>query len=172
VLLQAEDAYPYLKQTGELIQAIWSEVGFKVKFDVLSAPILRQKRRDRAFHVDSMAASYRFDPDGWCSRYFLSTSPTTQEHSGSRNERIDKLIVEARQTADTRKRLELYTEIESLINEALPILYMHHLTLLEAGSMKLRAINRDFGLFQHQRRRASGGMAGIAGCGTHLLLNV
>ena len=47
VLLQAEDAYPYLKQTGELLQAMWSEVGFKVKLDVLSAPILRQKRRDR-----------------------------------------------------------------------------------------------------------------------------
>ncbi len=138
VLLQAEDAYPYLKQTGELLQAMWSEVGFKVKLDVLSAPILRQKRRDREFHADSMAASYRFDPDGWFSRYFLSTSPSTQEHSGFRDERVDRLIVEARQTADPRKRRELYTEIESLVNEALPILYMHHLTLLEAGSMKLQ----------------------------------
>jgi ABC-type transport system substrate-binding protein len=69
---------------------------------------------------------------------FLSTSPAPQEHSGFRNERIDKLIVEARHTAATRKRLELYTEIESLINEALPVLYMHHLTLLEAGSMRLQ----------------------------------
>ena len=85
-----------------------------------------------------MAASYRFDPDGWFSRYFLSTSPSTQEHSGFRDERVDRLIVEARQTADPRKRRELYTEIESLVNEALPILYMHHLTLLEAGSMKLQ----------------------------------
>ena len=42
---QAEDAYPYLKQTGELLQAMWSEVGFKVKLDVLSAPILRQAPR-------------------------------------------------------------------------------------------------------------------------------
>jgi peptide/nickel transport system substrate-binding protein len=117
---------------------MWSEVGFKVKLDVLSAPILRQKRRDREFHVDSMAASYRFDPDGWFSRYFLSTSPSTQENSGFRNERVDKLIVEARQTANAQKRLALYTEIESLVNEALPILYIHHLTLLEAGSMKLQ----------------------------------
>jgi peptide/nickel transport system substrate-binding protein len=138
VLLQAEDTYPYLKQTGELIQAMWSEVGFKVKLDVLSAPILRQKRRNREFHADSMAASYRFDPDGWFSRYFLSTSPSTQEHSGFRNERVDKLIIEARQTANVQKRLALYTEIEGLVNEALPILYMHHLTLLEAGSMKLQ----------------------------------
>jgi peptide/nickel transport system substrate-binding protein len=138
VVLQAEDAYPYMRQTGELVQAMWSEVGFKVKFDILSAPVLRQKRREREFHADSMAASYRFDPDGWFSRFFLSTSPSTKESSGFRNERVDRLIVEARQTADKRKRLALYTEIDSVVNEELPVLYMHHLTLLEAGSMKLQ----------------------------------
>jgi peptide/nickel transport system substrate-binding protein len=138
VALQAEDAYPYMRQTGELVQAMWSEVGFKVRFDVLSAPVLRQKRRDREFQADSMAASYRFDPDGWFSRFFLSTSPSAQESSGFRNEQVDKLITEARQTADKKKRLTLYTEIDSLINEELPVLYLHHLTLLEAGSMKLQ----------------------------------
>jgi peptide/nickel transport system substrate-binding protein len=138
VALQAEDAYPYMRQTGELIQAMWSEVGFKVKFDIISAPVLRQKRRERDFHADSMAASYRFDPDGWFSRFFLSTSPSTKESSGFRNERVDNLIVEARQTADKRQRLALYTEIDSLVNEELPVLYMHHLTLLKAGSMKLQ----------------------------------
>ncbi len=34
---------------------------------------------------------------------------------------------------DINKRLEMYTEVESIINEELPILYVHHLTLLEAG---------------------------------------
>lgn len=138
VLLQAEDAYPYMQQTAELLQAMWSEVGFKVKLDVLSAPVLRQKRRDRAFHADSMAASYRFDPDGWFSRQFLSTAPTNKENCGFHHEKVDKLITEARMTADRRKRIELYTEIESLINDELPILYLHHLTLLEAGTMKLQ----------------------------------
>jgi len=32
----------------------------------------------------------------------------------------------------------MYAEIDSIINEDLPILYLHHLTLLEAGSMKLK----------------------------------
>ena len=138
VALQAEDAYPYMRQTGELIQAMWSEVGFKVRFEVLSAPVLRQKRRDRDFHAESMAASYRFDPDGWFSRFFLSTSPSTKESSGFRHPQVDKLITDARQTADKSKRLALYADIDSLVNEELPVLYMHHLTLLEAGSVKLQ----------------------------------
>ena len=48
------------------------------------------------------------------------------------------MVAEARGTADRRKRLELYAEIDSIVNEELPILYLHHLTLLEAGGLNLR----------------------------------
>jgi hypothetical protein len=32
----------------------------------------------------------------------------------------------------------LYAEIDSIVNEELPVLYLHHLTLLEAGAMHLQ----------------------------------
>jgi ABC-type transport system substrate-binding protein len=85
-----------------------------------------------------MAASYRFDPDGWFSRQLLSTAPTTKQESRFHNEKSDKLILEARGTADKKKRTDLYAEIDSIVNEELPILYTHHLTLLEAGVMNLQ----------------------------------
>jgi ABC-type transport system substrate-binding protein len=55
-----------------------------------------------------------------------------------RNEKADQLIVEARKTADKAKRLEMYREVENIINDELPRLYTHHLTLLEAGVMNLK----------------------------------
>jgi peptide/nickel transport system substrate-binding protein len=85
-----------------------------------------------------MAASYRFDPDGWFSRQMLSTAPTTKEESRFVNDRVDKLILEARGTADKKKRLEMYAEVDSIVNDELPILYTHHLTLLEAGAKNLQ----------------------------------
>jgi peptide/nickel transport system substrate-binding protein len=85
-----------------------------------------------------MAASYRFDPDGWFSRQLLSTAPSNKENCGFRHEKMDRLIAEARMIADKRQRLELYTEIDSVVNEELPMLYLHHLTLLGAGSLKLQ----------------------------------
>src|SRR4029450_12459185 len=103
-----------MQQTGELIQSMWSEVGFKVKFDILSAPVLRQRRRERVFHADSMAASYRFDPDGWFSRQLLSTAPSNKENCGFRHDQADKLIGEARMSANKQRRLELYTEIDGI----------------------------------------------------------
>jgi peptide/nickel transport system substrate-binding protein len=138
VELMANSSYPYMQQTGELLQAMWSAVGFKVKYNIYDAAVLRQKRRDRDFHAESMAGSYRFDPDGWFSRQILSTEPQNKVEAGFRNERSDKLIIEARETADKAKRLELYREIDTIVNEELPRLYTHHLTLLEAGVMNLK----------------------------------
>lgn len=138
VALQALPTPPYMQQTAELVQAMWSEVGFKVRFNLYDEVALNQKRRERAFHADSTAASYRWDPDGWFSRQILSTAPATKANSGFHNERADQLIAEARRTADRQRRLELYAAIDGIVNAELPILYLHHLTLLEAGSMRLK----------------------------------
>jgi len=138
VALQALPTPPYMQQTAELVQAMWSEVGFKVRFDLYDEVALNQKRRERDFHADSTAASYRWDPDGWFSRQILSTAPATKVNSGFHNAQAATLIAEARRTADRRKRLELYVAIDSIVNEELPLLYLHHLTLLEAGSTHLK----------------------------------
>jgi peptide/nickel transport system substrate-binding protein len=136
--LMSADVYPYRQQTGELLQAMWSEAGFKVNYNIYDTAVLRQKRREGSFHAESNSMSYRFDPDGFFSRQILSTAAQTKRESRFHNERADKLIIEARQTADKKKRLELYREIDTLINDELPILYTHHLTLLEAGVMNLK----------------------------------
>ncbi len=136
--LQAPVAYPYMQQTGELLHAMLSEVGFHVVYKVYERPVLRQKRRDRDFHITLGSASYRFDPDGWFSRSLLSTSPSTKRASGFNNERVDALIAEARKAGDKQQRLALCREVDSIVNEELPILYLHHLTLLTAGVLNLQ----------------------------------
>jgi peptide/nickel transport system substrate-binding protein len=138
IMLMANDAQPYMQQTGELLQAMWTDVGFKVNFNVYDSAILRQKQKEGSFHAESMGGSYRFDPDGWFSRNILSTAPSTKGGSRFRNERADQLIIEALKTADIKKRLELYREVENIVNDELPVLYTHHLTMLEAGAMNLK----------------------------------
>jgi ABC-type transport system substrate-binding protein len=138
VVLQTINTFAYLQQTGELVQAMWTEAGFKVRFNIYDESVRRQKLRERDFHADSTAASYRFDPDGWFSRQIASTAPSTKETSGFRHARADQLIAAARQTADKQKRLELYTAIDGIVNEELPLLYLHNLTLRTAGAMNLR----------------------------------
>ena len=136
--LMSANTPPYMQQTAELLEAMWSAVGFKIKYNLMDRAVTTQKRRSGEFHAESTAGSYRFDPDGYFSRQVLSTAAYTKILSRFRNERADKLIVEARQTADKAKRLEMYREVETIVNEELPTLYTHHLTLLEAGAMNLK----------------------------------
>jgi len=109
-----------------------------VNYSIVDSAVRLAKRREGDFHAESSAGSYRFDPDGYFSRQILSTAADTKMLSRFRNERADKLITEARKTADTKKRLEMYREVETIVNDELPHLYTHHLTLLEAGAMNLQ----------------------------------
>jgi peptide/nickel transport system substrate-binding protein len=138
IALQSLRTSPALQQTAALVQGMWSDVGLKVVHTIYDAPLLEQKRRAREFHAESTSASYRFDPDGWFSRQFLSTTTATQAASGFRHDQADALIAVARRTADKRQRLELYAEIDSIVNEELPILYLHHLTLRTGGVPNLK----------------------------------
>ncbi len=138
VVLQSNNAYALMQQTGELLQAMWTEVGFKVKYDIYDAATLREKRRASDFHAESMGGSYRFDPDGWFSRQILSTGATTKRQSRFQNARADKLILEARRTIDTQKRLEIYAEVESIVNDELPVLYTQHAAMLQAGVLNIK----------------------------------
>lgn len=138
VIVQSLNSFPYLQQTAELIQAMWSEVGFKVTLHLYEEPVLNQKRRERDFHADSSSGSYRWDPDNWFSRQILSSAPANKlQGPGFKHEKADQLIAEARRTADKKKRLELYAAVESIVNAELPFLYIHHLTALQAGAMHL-----------------------------------
>ncbi len=78
IQLMAADSTPYMRQTGDLIQDMWTEAGFKIHYEVSDSAVVRKRRRTGDFHVNSAAGSYRFDPDGWFSRQVISTSPLTQ----------------------------------------------------------------------------------------------
>lgn len=137
VVLQSLRTSPYVQQTAALIQGMWSEVGFNVVHKMYDMAELNRRRQERAFHAESTSASYRFDPDGWFFRRLHSAATSARGALGFRHEQVDAMIEEARRTRQKARRLELYAEIDSIINQELPILYLHHLTLFEVGVMHL-----------------------------------
>ncbi len=140
----ARDTYEYMHQSGELVHAMLTEVGFKAKNNIYDNPVLVEKYKKDDFSVNSTAYSYRFEPDGWYSRAIQSTSPDTKLRTGYKNEAADKLIAEARLTLDKSKRMELYTEVESIVNEDCPVIYTHAVPLTSAGSKKLKGYKPAF----------------------------
>ena len=149
VILVSRQDFTYMHQAGDLVQAMWAEVGFHVSHEIHPNGVLREKYRKGAtqageYDADSSANSYRADPDGWFHRSLLSTSPTTKLRSGYGSKKVDELIQEARVTRDRQMRLELYTQVENIINQELPLIYTHTVPLLQGGVRNLNGYQPAF----------------------------
>jgi peptide/nickel transport system substrate-binding protein len=155
LLIIANDSYPYMHQSGELVHAMLKDAGFNVTFEIHPTPVIQDKYNKGAFDLDSSANSYRIDPDGWFSRSILSTAPETRRRHGYVNEKVDQLILAARVERDKDKRRQMYADVESLINKDLPLVYTHYVSLLQAGTKKIHGYKPAFtGPFQY----AGGGL--------------
>ena len=138
IAVVARNAYEYMHNSGELVFSMLEEAGFKPTNEVFDNPVLRQKYKKNDYGIDSTANSYRFEPDGWYSRNVLSTAPSTKLRTGYKNEEVDKLIIEARATREMSKRKELYTRVESMVNEDACLIYTHCIPLTSAATKALK----------------------------------
>ena len=144
LLIIANDLFPYMQQSGELVHAMLTEAGFNVTFEIHPTPVLLDKQTKGEYNLDSSAQSYRLDPDGYYSRSFLSSAPDNKRRWGYQSEKVDQLILAAKVQADKKKRREMYRDIELLLNQDLPILYTHYVPLVMAGTKKLQGYTPSF----------------------------
>ncbi len=144
IAVVSRQAFEYMQNTAELVHSMLLDAGFKATNEVFDNPVLRQKYANNDWGIDSTATSYRFEPDGWYSRWILSTAAENELRVGYKNEQVDKLIIEARGTRDRNKRLELYTEVESLVNDDAALIYTHAVPLTSAGTRRLKGYQPAF----------------------------
>jgi peptide/nickel transport system substrate-binding protein len=118
----------YNRESAQIVQEMWTSVGFKVNVKPLDAVPLIEAQKKGDFAACIQGNSYRFDPDGFFSRNLYSKSDYSQRLAGWHNERYDKLVEEAKRTLDQGRRKELYTEAWNIVNVELPHFHLHELT--------------------------------------------
>ena len=128
----------YAIQIAEVLQSMWTEVGFKVRLEPVDIAVRNEKRRTGDFHAHIQGHSYRFDPDSFFDRDLHSKSGYAQRLSGWHNERYDKLIEEAKRSPDQAKRRELYTAGWQIVQEELPQFYLSELSMISAAHKNMR----------------------------------
>ena len=134
LLIIANDSFPYMQQSGELVHAMLKDAGFNAVLEILPGPVMLEKQNKGDYNIDSTANSYRLDPDGWYARNILSTAPETRRRNGYKNEKADQIILAARKERDRAKRKQMYADVETLVNRDLPILYTHFVPLMMASN--------------------------------------
>jgi ABC-type transport system substrate-binding protein len=75
------------------------------------------------FELSVGSWSGRIDPDGWYYRQYHSEG--AWNHWGYANDEVDQLVEEGRTTVGTEERAEIYSQIQSIVSEDLPMTYLY-----------------------------------------------
>jgi peptide/nickel transport system substrate-binding protein len=126
------------RETAQVVQDLWSKVGFNVNVDLLDTVPWRQARSEGMHPAAIQGHSYRYDPDDFFARNLHSQSEYAKILSGWENARYDALVEEAKRTLDPARRKELYTEAWNIVNVELPFFYLHEVTQTSAAAKELR----------------------------------
>jgi peptide/nickel transport system substrate-binding protein len=138
IAVVARTEFQYMRNGGEILHAMLMDAGFAATNEVFDNPALRAKYSKDDWGIDSTATSYRFEPDGWYSRWIHSQGDEGKLRVGFKNERCDKLIEEARLTLDNNLRKEMYTEVDSIVNDEAALICHHGVPLTTAGVKSLQ----------------------------------
>jgi len=126
------------RETAQVVQDLWSTVGFKVTMEPLDTVPFREARNSGTFDALINSNTYRYDPDDYFARNLHSKSDYSGSLSGWQNARYDQLVEEAKRTLDPARRKELYTEAWNIVNVELPFFYLHEITQTSAAAKTLR----------------------------------
>ena len=129
----------YNRESAQVVQEMWTSVGFKVNVKPLDAVPLQEATKKGDFHGLIQGNSYRFDPDGFFSRNLHSKSDYAQSLAGWHSERYDQLVEEAKRTLDPARRKELYTEAWNIVNVELPHFHLHELTTTSVAAKQVKS---------------------------------
>jgi peptide/nickel transport system substrate-binding protein len=126
------------RETAQVVQDLWSTVGFKVAVDALDTVPWRNARTEGTYPAAIQSNTFRYDPDDFFARNLHSKSEYSDVLSGWENARYDQLVEEAKRTLDPARRKELYTEAWNIVNVELPFFYLHEVTNTSAAAKTLR----------------------------------
>jgi peptide/nickel transport system substrate-binding protein len=126
------------RETAQVVQDLWTTIGFKVTVDSLDTVPFRQAREEGMYPAGIQGHTFRYDPDDYFARNLHSKSEYSQILSGWENARYDQLVEEAKRTLDQARRKELYTEAWNLVNVELPFFYLHETTNTSAAAKTLQ----------------------------------
>lgn len=113
---------PEYRRLGEVIQQMAAEAGFEVVLNLNESTATVDLSYSGNFEIYLNSWSGRIDPDANIATFAASTSPRAV--SKYSNSRVDEILIEARAEADPEVRAELYGELQSILNEDVPFIYL------------------------------------------------
>jgi len=120
---------------AQVVQSMAAEAGFELKIRLIEFATSFKQAQAGEFQIFQINWSGRIDPDG--NSYVFLHTKAPQNDGGYSNPEADRLMEDARLTADAAQRKTLYEKLTKIVLNDEPIIYLYHRKLLIAHSKKL-----------------------------------
>lgn len=117
------------ERSAPIIQQNLQDIGMKVELEFMEFPTLMAQIEAQEYDVCLLGTSTgMIDPDSNLYSFLHSSQwrPTGWNSANFKNADLDKLLDKAAIEVDVEKRKELYNEIQDLVMEELPYLYLYY----------------------------------------------
>jgi len=115
---------PTYGDSATLVQSQLSQLGMEVNVDIMDfSTWLQEAWVDKDFEMSVGSWAGRIDPDGWYYRQFHSEGAWNRFNYA--NDEVDQLLEEGRTTVDEQERSEIYSQIDQIVSEEAPQVYLY-----------------------------------------------
>jgi peptide/nickel transport system substrate-binding protein len=129
------------QQTAEIIQRRLRAVGIDVKIHVVEwAAFLNTFIRKRDFEAIILGWGLGLDPDQYEIWHSSKTGADELNHISYRNPTVDDLLEAGRRTFDREKRIAIYGELQEILAEEQPLIFLYVPDALPVVSARVRGI--------------------------------
>jgi peptide/nickel transport system substrate-binding protein len=111
------------RRLGEAIQAQASEGGFEIQLNPTEFSAALDQADQGRFQSFQIGWSGRVDPDGNIASFLTTQAPLNT--AGYSNSQADQLIEAARASSDLAERRQLYGDLQTLVAQEDPIIYLY-----------------------------------------------
>jgi peptide/nickel transport system substrate-binding protein len=118
---------PLLPTIAQVLQTQLQDVGFDVDVETMESATIKERVKNGSFDAFLWSNSVLWYPDPDRLSDFVHSERSTM-HSGYENETVDRLLDEARRTADRDERFERYAEVQRIAQRDVPIGWLTYYT--------------------------------------------
>ncbi|NMA01032.1 MAG: hypothetical protein GX923_00530 [Clostridia bacterium] len=125
--------------SGQIIADQLSKIGINAEIEVIEwASWIKDVYTERKYEMTVVGHTGRLDPDAFLNRY---ASDASGNYFNYQNSHVEDLLVQGIQERDEAKRKEIYKEIQNILAEQVPAVYLQTTYSLMAANKKVQNLN-------------------------------
>jgi peptide/nickel transport system substrate-binding protein len=113
--------------SAQIIQEQLKQIGLKINIRILEwSTFINQYIGEKKFDAIILGWNTAVDPDQYSLWHSQQTQKGQYNFMSYKNDKVDKLLIKARETFDKQERIKMYYEIQDIMREDPPCIFLYY----------------------------------------------